>query len=153
MHKLLFLFCDNFENRRFFIAWGFMFVLMFIHEKENWQFFSPPSVTPLSTMLWSRAVMYPERGTLLRYHEGIRLILVKAMWPRVSQWLSPFSWVKVWEYNFALTSGQRKMPFTLKAGGKIKGSRILTNVIFSCWKNLNTRTKIKYVSFSGHVGR
>ena len=24
----------------------------------------PPSVTPLSTMLWSRAVMYPERGTV-----------------------------------------------------------------------------------------
>ena len=34
------LFRDNFENRRFFIvAWGFMFVLLFIHEKENWQFF------------------------------------------------------------------------------------------------------------------
>ena len=54
-------------------------MLMFIHEKENWQFFSPPSVTPLSTMLCSRAVMYPERVTLLRYHDGIHLILVKAM--------------------------------------------------------------------------
>ena len=30
----------------------------------------PPSVTPLSTMLWSRAVRYPERGTIAQmYHE------------------------------------------------------------------------------------
>ena len=36
------------------------FVFVFIREKENWQCFSR-----LSTMLWSRAVMYPERGTLL----------------------------------------------------------------------------------------
>ena len=42
-------------------------VVVFIHEKENWQdvaVFFPPSVTPLSTMLWSRAAMYPERCTL-----------------------------------------------------------------------------------------
>ena len=30
---------------------------------------------------------------------GIHLILVKATWPRISQWLSLFSWVKVYEYN------------------------------------------------------
>ena len=29
----------------------------------------PPSVTPLSTMHWSRAVMYPERGSITQmYH-------------------------------------------------------------------------------------
>ena len=30
----------------------------------NLAVFFPPSVMPLSTMLWSRAVMYPERGTV-----------------------------------------------------------------------------------------
>ena len=59
--------------------------------------FFPPPVTPLSTMLWSRAVMNPVQGTIrLKYITiGIHLILVKAMWPRINQWLSLFSWVKV----------------------------------------------------------
>ena len=38
---------------------------VFIHEKENWRCFIPPSVTSLSTMLRSRAIMYPEQGALL----------------------------------------------------------------------------------------
>ena len=39
----------------------------------------PPSVTPLSTMLWSRAVIYPKWGTALKCITiGIHLILVKA---------------------------------------------------------------------------
>ena len=44
---------------------------MFIHEKKTGLVvFVPPSVTPLSTMLWSRAVMYPERGTIAQmYHD------------------------------------------------------------------------------------
>ena len=32
--------------------------------KRKLAVFFPPSVTPLSTMLWSRAAMYPERDTL-----------------------------------------------------------------------------------------
>ena len=41
-------------------------VVVFIHEKENWQPGSvfPAFCTPLSTMLWSRAAMYPEWDTL-----------------------------------------------------------------------------------------
>ena len=35
-------------------------------QKRKLAVFFPPSVTKLSTMLWSRAVMYPERGTLLK---------------------------------------------------------------------------------------
>ena len=47
------------------LLWG-VCVVVFVHEKENWVcWFFPPPVTPLSTMLWSRAVMYPERGALL----------------------------------------------------------------------------------------
>jgi len=42
-------------------------------EKENWQdpaVFFPPFVTPLSTMLWSRAVMYGPSGVhCLMYHD------------------------------------------------------------------------------------
>ena len=57
-----------------------MFLLfVFIHEKENWQFF-PPSVTRPSTMPRSRAVMYPERGTIAQityHHRDLQLILVK----------------------------------------------------------------------------
>ena len=37
--------------------------------KKKWQYvFFPPSVTPLSTILWSRAVMFPEQGTIDRFH-------------------------------------------------------------------------------------
>ena len=32
--------------------------------------FFPPSVRPLSTMLWSRVVMYPERGTFLNVSQS-----------------------------------------------------------------------------------
>ena len=42
-----------------------------VHPRE-WKLavFSPPFVRSLSTMLWSRAVMYPERGTIAQmYHE------------------------------------------------------------------------------------
>ena len=42
-----------------------------VHPRE-WKLavFSPPSVRPLSTTLWSRAVMYPERGTIAQmYHK------------------------------------------------------------------------------------
>ena len=37
-------------------------LLTFIHKKKKTRraVFCPPSVTPLSTILWSRAVMYPE---------------------------------------------------------------------------------------------
>ena len=42
----------------------------------------------------------PQAGTLLNVSwSGYIMILVKAMWPRISQWLSLFSWVKVLEYN------------------------------------------------------
>ena len=38
--------------------------------KQNWQSVFPPSVAPLSNTLWSRAVMYPERGTTAQmYHD------------------------------------------------------------------------------------
>ena len=40
-------------------------IVVFIHEKKKMAVFFPISVTLLSTMLWSRAVMYPEQGTLL----------------------------------------------------------------------------------------
>ena len=71
-------FCDNFKNRCF-LAWAFVFALLcsFTKKKKNWQHlavFSPPSGTPLSTMLWSPAVMH--------------LILVKATWPRINQFKS-----------------------------------------------------------------
>ena len=49
-------------------------VVVFIHEKENWQnltVFFPLFVTPLSTMLWSRVAMYPERGTLLNVSRSV----------------------------------------------------------------------------------
>ena len=36
---------------------------MFIHEKEKLAVFFTRSVTQLSTMLWSRAVMYDDRDT------------------------------------------------------------------------------------------
>ena len=39
-------------------------VVVFIHEKKTDSVF-PPSVTPLSTMLWSGAIIYLERGTFL----------------------------------------------------------------------------------------
>ena len=68
--------------------------------------FLPSSVMPLfTTTLWSRAVMYPEKGTncsnvsLKCITIWIHLILVEAMWPRINQWKSLFSWVKVWEYS------------------------------------------------------
>ena len=67
-------------------------------QKKKTVFF-PSSVTPLSTMLWSRAVMYPERGLLKCITIGIHLILVKATWPGINHWQSLFCWVKVKEYN------------------------------------------------------
>ena len=33
--------------------------------KGTLELFFPPSVTPLSTMLWSRAIIYPEEGKFL----------------------------------------------------------------------------------------
>ena len=63
-HLLLFVFCDNFENRRF-LAWAFMFVLLCSFMKKKTGSVFPPFVTPLSNMFWSCAVMYPEGGTLL----------------------------------------------------------------------------------------
>ena len=53
---------DNFKNHCL-LAWGFLFVSY--SQKRKLAVFFPPSVMPLSTMLWSRAVMYPERSTLL----------------------------------------------------------------------------------------
>ena len=41
-----------------------------------------------------------ERGTiLLKINVSQSRYIVKAMWPRINQWQSLFSWVKVWEYN------------------------------------------------------
>ena len=38
--------------------------MLFFHSpKRKLAMFFPPSVTPLSTMLWSRAVMYHDRDT------------------------------------------------------------------------------------------
>ena len=59
-------FWDNFEYR-WFLAWGFMFVLWTpccVHP-QRWKLavFSPPSVTPISTMIWSRALMYHDQDT------------------------------------------------------------------------------------------
>ena len=42
-----------------------MFVLLCSFTKKKTGGVFPPSVTPLSTMLWSCAVMYSEQGTLL----------------------------------------------------------------------------------------
>ena len=103
LHKLLFLFCDNFETSCF-LARGFTDVcgVVFIPESENWQFFFPRlSVTPLSTLITcctlSRAGLSGvERGTIAQiYPIEIHLILVSAMGPRINQWQSLFSWVKV----------------------------------------------------------
>ena len=59
-----------------------------------------PSVMPISIMLWSCAVMYLSR---IQYCSNVSqsryLYIVKAMWPRINQWQSLFSWVKVWECN------------------------------------------------------
>ena len=65
-------------------------LLTFHSRKRKLAALFPPSVTPLSTMLWSRAVMNPELGTirLKCITIGIHLILVKAMWPRINQWQS-----------------------------------------------------------------
>ena len=64
LHLCLFLLWDNFKSRCF-LARGFVFVLLCSFTKKKIEVFFMPSVTPLSTMLGSRAVMYPERGTLL----------------------------------------------------------------------------------------
>ena len=71
LHLLLFPLWDKFENHCF-LAWGFMVLLCLFTTKKTgsqWQdlaVFFPPSITPLLNMLqWSRAVMYPKRGTLL----------------------------------------------------------------------------------------
>ena len=69
---------DNFKNRCFLVS-GFVLVFLCSHTKKNWIQFS---FETLSIMLWSRAVMYDD------------LILVKAMWPRINQWQSLFSWAK-----------------------------------------------------------
>ena len=45
-------FWDNVKNRCFLISLRFgVCVAVFIHGKDNWQCFCPPSVTPLFTML------------------------------------------------------------------------------------------------------
>ena len=47
---------------------GFKELVLFSWESwcfPRWTVSFPPSVMPLSTMLWSCSVMYPERGTLL----------------------------------------------------------------------------------------
>ena len=86
-----------------------MFVLWFLlcsfsppppKKKKKTALFFPTSIMPLSTMLWSHAVMYPEQVTFAQCITiGIHLILVKAMWPRMNQWQSLFTWVKVYKYH------------------------------------------------------
>ena len=54
-----------------------------------------PSVTRLSSMLWSRADH--EKGIITQIYSIriVHFILIKATWPRINQWLFLFSWVKV----------------------------------------------------------
>ena len=66
-------------------------VVVFIHEKENWQCFSRPlsrHFPPCYDHVLH--VMYPERGTLLNVSRS-GYILAKATRPRINQWHSLFS--------------------------------------------------------------
>ena len=67
LRLLLFLFWDNFENRCF-LASGFIFcVVVFFHEKENLQCFSPLLSRRFPSCFGH--VLYPELGTIAQmYH-------------------------------------------------------------------------------------
>ena len=83
------------SNNCCFLAWGFMFVLLcsFTNKKTG-------SVFPAfcHTTFHHALITYcnvSRAGYIACITIGIHLILVKAMWPRINQWQSLFSWVKV----------------------------------------------------------
>ena len=51
-----------------FLAWGFMFVLLSLFPKVKNGSVFPAFCHASSTMLWSRAVMYPERGKIVHIY-------------------------------------------------------------------------------------
>ena len=95
-------FWDNCKNRCF-LAWGFVFALLCSFTKKKtgrvWQYF--PAFCHATFHHALITCCNVARAGYIAYciTIGIHLILVNATWPRINQWQSLFSWVKVQEYN------------------------------------------------------
>ena len=100
-------FWDNCKNRCF-LAWGFVFALLCSFTKKKtgrvWQYFPAFCHATFHDALITCCNV--ARAGYIAYciTNGIHLILVKATWPRINQWQSLFSWVKVKENNNMICS-------------------------------------------------